>query len=192
MEVDAVELPMQIAFRYMERSEAVEDLIRESSDRLDRFADQVLSCRVVVEAPHGHQEHGNPYRVRIDLTVPGEEIVVNREPLQRTEHRDLGVALRDAFDAARRQLEDYLRCRRGHVKSHEGEPHARIARLFPEEGYGFLATPDGRELYFHRNSVLNGGFDRLEVGTEVTFTEGEGKKGPQASTVKRVGRHHHL
>ncbi len=80
----------------------------------------------------------------------------------------------------------------GWVKTLETAPHARVARLFPEEGYGFLETPDRREIYFHRDSVLHEGFERLQIGTEVSFIEAEGKKGPQASTVKLAGRHHHV
>jgi cold shock CspA family protein len=117
---------------------------------------------------------------------------VTREPSQHTAYRDIQVALRDAFDSARRQLEDYVRRQRRDVKAHEIAPHARVSQLFPKEGYGFLTTPDGREIYFHRHSVLHDEFDQLQIGTEVTFVEEEGKKGPQASTVRPVGRHHHL
>lgn len=187
-----MQLPLQIAFHNMEHSDAVEAAVREKAAKLDEFCDRIMGCRVVVEAPHRHHRRGNQYQVRIDLTVPGEEIVVNREPAEHTEYRDLGVALRDAFDAARRQLEDYVRRRRGAVKAHAGAAHAKVARLFPEEGYGFLETADGREVYFHRHSVLDDAFDRLEVGTEVAFAEEEGKKGPQASTVAVSGQHGHL
>jgi cold shock CspA family protein len=187
-----MKLPLQIAFHNLPRSEAIEEMVRERAARLDEYCDQVMSCRVVVEMPHKHHQHGNQYQVRIDLTVPGEEIVVNREPPEHTQYRDVGVAIRDAFDSARRQLEDYVRRVRRAVKVHEGLPHARVSRLYPEEDYGFLTTPDGREIYFHRHSVLHDAFDRLEPGTEVTFVEEEGHKGPQASTVKVVGRHHHL
>jgi len=85
-----------------------------------------------------------------------------------------------------------VRRRRGFVKTHEAASHGRVRKLFPDEGYGILETSDGREIYFHRHSVLHDGFDRLEVGTEVTFVAEEGKKGPQASTVKAVATHHHL
>jgi cold shock CspA family protein/ribosome-associated translation inhibitor RaiA len=176
----------------MERSETIEALVREKAARLDTFAGDIMSCRVVVEPAGKHHLHGNLYEVRIDLTMPGEEIAVTREPSEHAEYKDIHVALRDAFDTARRKLEDYVRRRRGDVKSLETAPHARVSKLVPEEGYGFLETPEGREIYFHRHSVLHEGFDRLEVGTEVTFVEEEGKKGPQASTVKPVGRHHHL
>jgi cold shock CspA family protein/ribosome-associated translation inhibitor RaiA len=187
-----MQLPLQVSFRHMEHSEAIEALVREKAAHLDTFADHIMSCRVVVELAGKHHEHGNLYEVRIDLTVPGEEIAVTREPSEHTACRDIHVALRDAFDSARRQLEDYVRRRRGAVKAHDMPPHGRIVRLFPDEGYGFLETSDGRQVYFHRHSVLDEGFDGLEVGTEVAFAEEEGKKGPQASTVRPVGRHHHL
>ncbi len=123
--------------------------------------------------------------------MPGQEIAVKREPSEHAEYRNIQVALRDAFDSARRRLEDYVRRRRGAVKVLDTAPHARVSKLFPDEGYGFLSTPDDREIYFHRNSVLHEAFDRLEIGTEVTFVEESGKKGPQASTVKLVGKHGH-
>ncbi len=187
-----MQLPLQISFRHMEPSEAIEAVVREKAAQLDAHADRMMGCRVVVQPAAKHRRHGNLYEVRLDITVPGEEIVVTRGPGEHAEYRDIQVALRDAFDSARRQLEDYVRCRRGAVKALEGAPHAWVSKLFPEEGYGFLETPGGREVYFHRRSVLHEGFDRLQVGTEVTFVEEEGKRGPQASTVKPVGRHHHL
>jgi cold shock CspA family protein len=98
------------------------------------------------------------------------------------------VAVRDAFDVARRQLEDFVRHQRGDVKSHETPPHARVSKLFPEGGYGFLETPDGREIYFHRNSVLHEGFNRLKINSEVRFSEEMGEKGPQASSVTLIGK----
>ncbi len=98
------------------------------------------------------------------------------------------MAIRDAFDAARRKLQNYARRQRGAVKIHETLPHARIIKLFPEDGFGFLGTADGREIYFHSNSVLEPGFDHTKLGTEVYFIEEQGAKGPQASTVKLIGK----
>ncbi len=187
-----MQLPLQIAFHNLEPNEAIEEAIRFKAAKLAEFAEHLMGCRVVVEVPHRHHQHGNLYQVRIDLTVPGEEIVVNREPPEHTQYRDVTIAIRDAFDSAKRQLEDYVRRRRGLVKEHETPPHGRVVRLFPQEDYGFLETPDGREVYFHRHSVLHDAFDRLEVGTEVAFAEEPGKKGPQATTVKITGKHHHL
>jgi cold shock CspA family protein len=76
------------------------------------------------------------------------------------------------------------------VKVHEPTPYARVSKLFLHEGYGFLETADGREIYFHSNSVLEPGFDHLQIGTEVRFAEEQGAEGPQASTVAVVGKPH--
>ena len=178
-----MQLPLQVTLRDISPSEAIEAYIRERAAKLEQFYDRIMSCRVVVEAPVRHHRKGGPYKVRIDLTVPGDELVVDRQV-----DEDLYVAIRDAFHAARRKLEDYARRQRGAVKVHEASPHARVAKLFPEEGYGFLETPDGREIYFHRNSVKDSDFDRLEIGTEVRFAEESGEQGPQASTVIIVGK----
>jgi ribosomal subunit interface protein len=180
-----MQLPLQVTLRDISPSEAIEAYIRERAAKLEQFYDRIISCRVVVEAPVRHHRKGGPYKVRIDLTVPGDELVVDRQV-----DEDLYVAIRDAFHAARRKLEDYARRQRGAVKVHEASPHARVAKLFPEEGYGFLETPDGREVYFHRNSVKDSGFDSLEIGTEVRFAEESGEQGPQASAVIIVGKRH--
>ncbi|HEX9725635.1 MAG TPA: HPF/RaiA family ribosome-associated protein [Vicinamibacteria bacterium] len=183
-----MQLPLEIAFRGLDRSDAIEASIRRRAEQLDRFFDRIMACRVVVEAPHQHQRKGRIYHVRIDLTVPGEELVVRRDPSEHAPHEDVYLAIHDAFHEARRQLQDYARRRRGRVKSRVGPPHGRVVELFKEDGYGFIETKDGWEVYFHRNSVLHDGFDRLELGTEVRFAEEEGEKGPQASTVEIVGR----
>src|SRR4030043_380004 len=110
-------------------------------------------------------------------------------PLQITvRNLDLAEAIRDAFDAARRKLEDFARKQRGDVKQHETLPHARISALFLDKGYGFLTTVDNREIYFHEHSIVNRDFGHLKVGMEVRFVEEEGEKGPQASTVTVVER----
>jgi ribosomal subunit interface protein len=178
-----MKLPLQVTLRDVSPSEAVEGYIRERAAKLDSFYDRIMGCRVVVEAPVRHHRKGGPYKVRIDVTVPGDELVVDRQV-----DEDLYVAIRDAFHAARRRLEDHAHRQRGAVKVHEAAPHARVGKLFSEEGYGFLETPDGREIYFHRNSVIGSDFDRLEIGTEVRFAEETGEQGPQASTVTIVGK----
>jgi cold shock CspA family protein len=184
-----MQLPLQISYRRMERSAALEATIREKAARLDKFATRVMSCRVVVEPIGKHHKHGNQYDVRLDITLPNGEVVATREPSEHTQYKEIAVAIRDAFDVAARQLEDYVRLQRGSVKLHHGAPHARVSKVMAGDGYGFLLTPEGREVYFHRNSVLNDSFDRLDVGMEVAYVEEEGERGPQASTVKLVGRH---
>jgi len=185
-----MQLPLQITFRDMPPSEALETAIREKAGKLEQFYDHIMGCRVVVEAPHQHHRKGKLYRVRIDLTVPGAELVVNRSPADHHAHEDAYVAVRDAFDAARRQLDGLVARQRGEVKNHEAPPYGRVVNLVPMEDYGTIQTPDGREIYFHRNSVVNAEFDRLESGDEVRFAEELGEKGPQASSVQLVGKHH--
>jgi cold shock CspA family protein/ribosome-associated translation inhibitor RaiA len=187
-----MQVPLQISFHNMRHSDAAASSIEAQVQHLESLCDRIISCRVVVDIPHKHHESGNLFHVRIELTVPGHEIVVNRESSQQTQFKELDVALGHAFDAAERQLDDFLHQRRAFVKHHEPLPHAKIARLFADQRYGFIETIEGREIYFHANSLLNGDFERLALGTEVTFVEELGEKGPQASTVKIVGRHSHL
>lgn len=197
-------LPIQITFRNMKSTVELEGWIRKEAAKLDEFYNRIMACRVVVELPSHHRKFGSLYHVRIDLTVPGGELVVKREPSlhssmqqvgeQRIEkhlevkipHRELRQAINDAFKEMGRRLQDYSRRQRGDIKTHEPAPSARVSKLFPKEGYGFLETPGGRDIYFHKNSVLDGGFERLKVGMAVRFAEEEGEKGPQASTVRPV------
>jgi cold shock CspA family protein/ribosome-associated translation inhibitor RaiA len=205
-----MKLPVEIVFEHVRRSDGIEAEVRERTAWLDQFYDSIMRCRVVVAIPHRHHDRGNHYQVRIDLTVPGEEIVVNHEATLRgslqdldepritkgteteTVHKHLRVTIREAFDIARRRLQDFARRQDGRVKQHEPPPHGRVVRLFPEEGYGFIESADGREIYFHRHSVLHDRFDELQVGTQVAFAEEPGDKGPQASTVRALGVHHYL
>jgi cold shock CspA family protein len=200
--------PVQITCRNFEPNAPLEALIREEADNLDRFYPRLTSCHVLVEVPHRHHARGNLYHVRVDLVLPGGEIVVKRQAslragLERAKrlhvtkhdeaqlpHRDLRLAISDAFHAARRRLEDFARRQRSDVKTHEPAPRARVSQIFPERGYGFLETPGGRTIYFHRSSVLRDAFDRLRVGMLVSFVEESGEQGPQASTVRIVGRRH--
>jgi ribosomal subunit interface protein len=186
-----MQIPLQITFRDMESSAAVETNIREKAAKLEQYYDQIMSCRVMVEAPHGHHHQGRLYQVRIDLGVPDGELVVSHEHHHRdSAHEDVYVAIRDAFDAMKRQLEDYARKRRGKVKTHAAPDAGHVISLHPEEDYGKIETPDGRVIYFHRNSVLKDAFNSLEVGSEVRFSEEAGEQGPQASSVTLVGKHH--
>jgi cold shock CspA family protein/ribosome-associated translation inhibitor RaiA len=185
-----MQVPLEIKFRNMDASEAVEAAAREHVAKLEHLAHSIVSCRVTIEAPHRHHHQGNLYTVSVDLRYSGGEAVANRAPGARHSHEDVYVALRDAFKAARRQLQDHVRVQRGDVKHHEPPNHGTIVSLDRRGSFGRIGTPDGREIYFHRNSVLNANFDALEVGTEVRFDEEAGDEGPQASTVHVVGKHH--
>lgn len=192
-------LAPQITFRNMDPDERAEALILGQIDALERFFPNIQSCRVAVSAPVRQSVH---YNVRIDLIVPGKELLVRNTPTlhdtlagaeaaKKTKsgeiqqmHRKLARAIRDSFGEMRRRLQDHVRKLRGAVKQHEPPPVATVTRLFPGPGYGYLETEDGREIYFHRNAVLDGHFDQLRLGSVVQFAEEAGEKGPQASTVR--------
>ncbi len=184
--------PLQIAFHNLPHSRVIESAIQEAADRLEDTHDRITSCRVIVDQPHRHHKEGNHFQVRIDLKMAGTELVVKREHAGGLAYGDLTLVIQDAFEEMQGQIEEFVNRRRGFVKTHEDLPHGRVIRLYTEAGYGFLETLDGREVFFHRNSVLGPGFSSLDVGTEVSFVEELGEKGPQASTVKIVGRHNHI
>jgi cold shock CspA family protein len=179
-----MELPLEVTFKNLAHSDAIEADVRERAEKLDHFHPRITACRVMIETLHKRARRaGTVYHVRVDVTVPGGEVVAHEEPAPQRFHEDVYIAIRDAFHGARRALEDHARRQRGWVKDHEEQPRGRVTKLFPDRGYGFIETPDGLEVYFHRNSVLDRGFDRLAIGTEVRFVEEEGEQGPQASTV---------
>ncbi|GBE04581.1 MAG TPA: HPF/RaiA family ribosome-associated protein [Nitrospirae bacterium] len=173
-----MEIPLQITARNLELSEEIKSEIHQKAEKLDKFYSRIVRCRVVVASPNLRRREGKLFKVNIDITVPGAELVVKREP-----DEDIRVAIRNSFSAARRKLEDYARRQRGDVKHHEETPLARVSSIFSKEGYGFITTPDDREIYFNKNSVLNHDFKRLKVGMKVRFAEEQGQEGPQASSV---------
>jgi len=170
--------PLEISSRNVDLSEELVDLIHDKAEKLDNFHDGIISCRVMVEVPHRSQRKGVSYNVRVDLSVPGGEVIVRREPGE-----DLYVSICNAFEVAERQLKEYADRQRGDVKRREAKPVGRVVRIFPEDGYGFLENMEGGEVYFHENAVLGGKFKELEVGSLVTFVEREGDEGSQASSV---------
>lgn len=180
-----MELPLQITSHNVSIGSPGAALIRRHAAKLETFSDRITACRVTVEVPQRFPR-GAPivYNVRIDVTVPGEEIVVTRQG-----NPELETAIQDAFDAMARRLQDYGGIRRdGPTAAKEWSGRGWVARVFPFDGYGFIITPESREIYFHRNSVLHDDFDALDQGTPVRFVEEPGEKGPQASTVTVLGR----
>jgi cold shock CspA family protein len=154
----------------------------------ERFG-RITACRVVMKGPGKHHRMGGQYELNIHLALPdGREVAIGRTA-KLDEHADPLFAINDAFRRARRRLQDHVRRMDGQVKLHEGQPVGTVKQLNTAEGFGFLETADGREIYFHRNSVLNDAFDRLRRGTRVAFAEEMGEKGPQASTVRLLGKH---
>ncbi|OHB66064.1 MAG: DNA-binding protein [Planctomycetes bacterium RBG_13_60_9] len=184
-----MKVPLEIAFKGIKHTDEIDTLIREEADKIQRVCSYMISCRVAIEKRQEHQEVGNPYRVRIDMTVPpGHELVVKREPSKGDMHDPLEMVIKHAFNAAARRLRKLVEQQRGAVKSHpDQQVTAVVHRLFPEQQYGFLRTVDTQEeIYFHKNSVLHHDFDRLAVGMGVRYTAEQGEKGLQATSVQLV------
>jgi ribosome-associated translation inhibitor RaiA len=179
-----MQIPLQITYRDIPHSEALDARIREKAAKLDEFHHNVVSCRVTVEEVQRHSQRGKQFCVRLDIKVPQHEIAVNRD-----HHSDVYVALRDAFAAAYRKLEDTVRQQRREVKAHDVAMRGVVAKLFPEERYGFIAGPDGNEYYFSPENVAEATFEQLEIGMPVQFLEeiaGEGRQAKRITTGKHA------
>ena len=181
-------IPYKIICRDFNLSPSIEDSVQEHLEKVERLWDRILQCEVVIALPHQRHQRGKIYHVRLEFRVPGKDIIVNREPERNDAHADFFVALKDAFRAAERLIKTQKRKTRGEVKEHYGPPHARVVRLFLDDDYGFVQSPEGIDVYFHRNSVLNGDFDKLIIGTEVRFEQEMGANGPQVTSMKIVGK----
>lgn len=179
-------IPLQISFSNMTASDAVRARIEQLAGKLDRFADRITSCHVVVSVPSRRQRKGRLYEVSIDLKMRGQEIAVNRSPAEDHTHEDVYVAVHEAFDTLLRRIESASQQQRGEVKAHQAEPSAVVVKLFPDEEYGFIEDPEVGEIYFHANSVADPGFAHLAIGSKVHYHAVPGDSGLQATTVKAV------
>lgn len=178
--------PLQITFRDIPPSPAVSAHVERRAAKLPTFFSRLVSCHVMVEAPHRQHKQGKKFHVRVGMHVPGKELVVSRNFEDRKE--DLHAVIDDAFDDAERVLEEYARQLQPDTKAHARPPHGVVTKVFHDRGYGFIAAGvDGHEVYFHRNSVINDRFEKIGVGTKVRYAEEDGDKGPQASTVYVLG-----
>jgi len=196
-------LPVQVTFRNMDTRAGLDDYVQREAAKLERFYNRISSCRVMVERPQ-KATSSKVYHVRIDLGVPNGELVVKhipslhgtlkdvKQPKSRREaeavlaHKTPKRAIHDAFEEMGRRLQDYARRQEGSMKAKQRLQHATVQEVFPGEGYGFLETEDGRTVYFHQASVLEGHFGQLRSGARVAFDEEMGDKGPQATTVKMI------
>jgi cold shock CspA family protein/ribosome-associated translation inhibitor RaiA len=185
-----METSLQIDFQGMQGRPEIKTAISEHVAALEQRYGRVTACRVVVKAPGHHHQTGGLFEINIHLSLPdGRSVNVDRTPHVDERHSDLTFAINDAFKRARRQLQDQVSLLRGDVKQHEGPPIGTVKRLDESGEFGFLEAPDGRDVYFHKNSIVNGGMNQLELGSRVTFVEEAGEKGAQASTVKMLGKH---
>ncbi len=185
-----METPLQIDIQGVAASADVRAEIDKHVRQLeDRFG-RVTAGRIVVRAPSHHHHTGGLFDISVHLALPdGRDVNVGHTRQDDERYADLAFALNDTFKRARRQLQDKVRRLRGQVKQHEGPAVGTIKELDPLGEFGFIATSDGREIYFHRNSVLNGEFPHLTVNAHVTYAEEAGEKGPQASTVRLLAKH---
>ena len=180
---------LKIDFHGASGSDALQQNIEKHVAGLERMYGRMTACHVSLEPPGSAQRKGGLFHVRVHISLPdGREVNVGTTPPEDNRHADVLFALGDAFRRARRQLQDHARRIRGHVKTHENVPLGRVKSFDSDAGYGFIVAEDGHEVYFHRNSVINGE-GILKAGTPVTFEEETGEKGPQASTVRKLGKH---
>lgn len=181
-----MQTPLEITFHNLQPSPSLEEEIRERVAKLERLYDRLVGCRVSVEGLHKQHRKGNIFEVHIELMVPGPNPVVSRPPhraKQRYANPDIHVSLREAFDAAERQLKDWKEQIRGFVKPHEPMVHGQVSEVDPAGEFGFILTNEGTQLYFHRNSVIGGGFEQLRRGAKVHYVAADGDTGPTASKV---------
>lgn len=184
-----MQVPLEISYRGVDKTDALDALVNEKVAKLERFYNHLNSCHIAIEKIHDRPSSGSPYRVRIDMTIPGHELVAESNPGEGNQYLAVDAVIRDAFDAASRQLKEFNERQKNRVKTHEMQDMiAIVTKIFRDEGYGFIKTFDDQEVYFHRNSVLHDDFERLEIGTGVHCFVEQGDKGPQASTVRIVNK----
>lgn len=173
-----------VDFQGMEPSAEWRSRIERRIERLESHYGRMTACRVAVKSPGGRHQSGGHFEINIHISLPdGREVAVERTPDLDERFQDFDFALNDAFKRAERRLQDEVREMRGAVKTHGETPVGVVRKLKSEDGFGFIETADGREVYFHRNSVHARGFDALEIGERVTFQEEDGRDGPQAKRV---------
>jgi cold shock CspA family protein len=185
-----MQTPVEIDFQGMKGNDTLRASIINQVAALEERFGRITACRVAVKAPGEHHRKGAPYEITIHLLLPqGREVDIARTPVADERLADVTFAINDAFKRGRRRLRDQARRIRGEVKAHNGPPIATVRSIDDKAGFGFLETADGHEIYFHKNSVLNNAFSHLAPGMRVAFREEIGVKGPQASTVKLLGKH---
>lgn len=183
----------EITYRNVEKTNALDKLVNEKVAKLEQVCNHISSCHIVIEKIHDRPRSGSPYRVRIDMTVPpGHELVAESNPADENQYAPVDAVIRDAFKAAVTQLTKLNKRQQESDKSQiHNDPEETIAlvtKLFRDQGYGFIRSLDGQEIYFHSNSVLHNDFDRIEIGTGVRFEMEMGDEGPQATTVQIVDK----
>ena len=184
-----METPAQIEFEGFQASPELQAAIEKHLTELESRFGRVTAGRVVVKGPSDHHQSGGQYQVSVRLALPdGREVNIGRTPKKDERYADLTFAVDNAFRRARRRLQDQARLMRRQTKQHESQPIGTVVRIDPSGEFGFLEGADGQEVYFNCNSVLDGA-SHIALGTRVSYVEEMGEKGPQASTVRVLGKH---
>lgn len=182
-----METDPQIVFEHMDPSDALRQRVLDELAELERFYGRITSARVSLSVPPREHRKGYLYRTNIHLLLPGgREVAVSNTPNPARAEDDMYASVDGAFATARRQLQDEIRRMEGDVKSHTlgVEQIGQVIRLFPQDGYGFIVTPSGHEVWFSQRKVKHNEFKNMKVGTRVYFEEELGDKGPLATTVR--------
>jgi ribosomal subunit interface protein len=187
---------IEVTYRDVDKTDAIANLVQEKIAKLERLCSYISSCHIAIEKINDRPSHGSPYRVRIDLTLPpSHELVAESNPSDTTQHVALDTIIRDAFSKMERQLKSQTRQQREAEKSQINnsaeDTTALVTKIYRDLDYGFIKALDGEDIYFHRNSVIHGDFDRLEVGTGVRYVAIEGEEGLRATTVQIVDKAGH-
>ncbi len=180
--------PLELTFHNMGSSESLEALIRERVEKLDQRHDRLIGCRVSVEALHRQHQSGNLYECHVIMSVPGRDLAVSHEPhraKQEYAHPDVRVSIREAFDAAERQLQEHKRQVRTDTTPPSGSAlSGQVTSIELGADHGFIVTSSGTQLYFHRDSVTNARFEDLRIGQLVHYVEETGGAGPMATKIR--------
>lgn len=170
--------PLQITFRDIDHSEAVEARIREKIAKLDTFYNHITACKVVVEQVQKHQHQGKLHNISIYMSVPGKELTVSHHP-----DENLYLAIQGAMDSLREQLDAYRKHLYGDTKNHGERLPGTIARLMEDEGYGFITDSEKNEYYFNLTHLVDAKFHQLRIGNHVRFMPAVGNEGLQARRI---------
>ncbi len=174
-------LAVQITVRDIPVSSAIETNIRKRINKLSQFYEKIISCHVVIELVQKHKHQGKLFNIRINLNIPKKEFVVSHK-----QHQDIYIAIREAFSAMERQLEEYTRKRHGRTKTHDHTMHGHVIRLFPKEGYGFIKGADNNEYYFSLTNVHHG---HINLGDAVEYMTEQLSEGVQAHHIVKLRNH---
>ena len=183
-----MQIQPQVTFKEIDRSDEIEARVRERIKGLEKVSDRITSCHVRVRAPHQRHRKGAQYVIDIDVITPSGSVHIGREPGDNFAHEDVNVAIRDAFNAAERKLRKLKERHKGRPEVLSAPLQGRIEVLDPEDGFGQIATTDGRLIYFHKHSLVGGTFSDLTVGdvVELSIDYEDSDEGPHASMVRPI------